>query len=44
VIAGFVQNVFICLPVAIILMLLVLVLLKFVCTPINPEEAQSTQQ
>jgi Na+/H+ antiporter NhaC len=39
VIAGFVQNVLICLPVAIILMLLVLALLKFVCTPINPEEA-----
>jgi Na+/H+ antiporter NhaC len=39
VIAGFVQEAFICLPVAIILMLLVLALLKFVCVPTDSEKA-----
>ena len=39
IIAGFVQNVFICLPVAIILMILVLVLLKFVRPSVEQEEA-----
>ena len=39
IIAGFVQNVFICLPVAIILMILVLVLLKFVRPSVEQDEA-----
>ena len=39
IIAGFVQNVFICLPVAIILMILVLVLLKFVRLSVEQDEA-----